>query len=36
MGRCGRARVVWWVDLQLPVRAVHMNNFESKSRNNIV
>ena len=36
MGRCGRARVAWCVDLQLPVRAVHMTNFESESRNNIV
>jgi hypothetical protein len=32
MGRCGRARVVWWVDLQLPVRAVPMTNFEYESR----
>jgi hypothetical protein len=36
MGLRGRARVAWWVDLPLPVRAVPMTNFECESRNNIV
>ena len=34
--RHGRANVVWKVDLQLPVQAVPMTNFEHKSLNNIV